>query len=91
MDDIILVFSILLIVLSGLFIFMSFYGSSKQKELDKFTRHEDNSLDEGVFVNGIKNFPIKNSKLAIVKTEMGKKIVGMDEFINSMILALIVE
>lgn len=91
MDDIILVFSILLIVLSALFIFISFYGSSKQKELDKFTRPEDNSIDEWVFEKGIRDFPIKNSKLAVVKAEMGKKIVGMDEFINSMLLALIVE
>jgi len=91
MDNIILVFSILLIVLSILFIFLSFYGSSKQKELDKFTKYEDNSLENWIFAKGIKDFPIKNPKLSVVKKEIGKKIIGMDEFINTMLLSLIVE
>ncbi len=91
MDNIVLVFSVLLIVLSGIFLFVSFYTSSNQKQLKKYTKHKDNLLDWKVFLQGIKKFSIKNAKLSVVRNEISKKIIGMDEFINSMLLSLIVE
>ena len=95
MSIVILIIVILVILSIFLYFFVLEDKKSVQDFLQKFRKHKEqlvekkSTIDVSVFQKGLSEVHFHNELLKKVKTELHKKIVWMDNFINSVIVNLL--
>lgn len=91
-----MLYIILWIVLLIMILIIFLYNIWKDEDLldnnesgtqDEFVEKlKNSSIDKKIFFDGLKNLDIKNETVISLKNEINKSIVGMDEFINSILI-----